>query len=118
MREIQAAAVTDTLAGLFEDACHYLPPDVICPEAGQKKREVPRLPRCAGQDPGERRVAGKEMIPLCQDTGAAVVMLELGQEAHVTGGDLYAAVNEGVRRGYDRGYLRKSIADQGPALQG
>jgi fumarate hydratase subunit alpha len=60
-------------------------------------------------------VAGKEQIPLCQDTGAAVVMLELGQEVHVTGGDLYAAINEGVRQGYDKGYLRKSIA-KGPCF--
>lgn len=113
MREIQAAAVTDTLAGLFEDACHHLPPDVIV--ALEQAREKEKSPVC--RDVLDRmienvRVAGKEMIPLCQDTGAAVVMLELGQDAHVTGGDLYAAVNEGVRRGYDRGYLRKSIADQ------
>jgi fumarate hydratase subunit alpha len=113
MREIQAAAVTDTLTRLFEDACHHLPPDVIV--ALEQAREKEKSPVC--RDVLDRmienvRVAGKEMIPLCQDTGAAVVMLELGQDAHVTGGDLYAAVNEGVRRGYDRGYLRKSIADQ------
>jgi fumarate hydratase subunit alpha len=55
-------------------------------------------------------IAGKEQIPLCQDTGAAVVILELGQEVRITGGDLYTAINEGVRQGYDKGYLRKSIA--------
>ena len=57
-------------------------------------------------------IAGEEQIPLCQDTGAAVVMLELGQEVHIINGDLYTAVNEGVRQGYDRGYLRKSIVSQ------
>jgi fumarate hydratase subunit alpha len=57
-------------------------------------------------------IAGKEQIPLCQDTGVAVVMLELGQEVHITRGDLYTAVNEGVRQGYDKGYLRKSIVSQ------
>jgi fumarate hydratase subunit alpha len=60
-------------------------------------------------------IAGKEQIPLCQDTGAAVVMLELGQEVHIAGGDLYTAINEGVRQGYDNGYLRKSIAN-GPCF--
>jgi fumarate hydratase subunit alpha len=57
-------------------------------------------------------IAGKEQIPICQDTGAAVVMLELGQEVHITQGDLYTAINEGVRQGYDKGYLRKSIVSQ------
>jgi fumarate hydratase subunit alpha len=56
-------------------------------------------------------IAGREQIPLCQDTGAAVVILELGQEVHITGGDLYAAINEGVRQGCDKGYLRKSIVN-------
>ena len=54
-------------------------------------------------------IASKEKIPLCQDTGAAVVWLELGQEVHLTGVDLYTAVNEGVRQGYEKGYLRKSM---------
>jgi len=113
MREIQAGAVTDTVARLFEDSCHHLPPDVIA--ALEQAREKEKSPVC--RDVLDRmlenvEVAGRETIPLCQDTGAAVVMLELGQDAHVTGGDLYAAVNEGVRRGYDKGYLRKSIADQ------
>ena len=60
-------------------------------------------------------IAGKEQIPLCQDTGAAVVMLELGQEVHISGGDFYTAINEGVRQGYDNGYLRKSIV-KGPCF--
>jgi fumarate hydratase subunit alpha len=60
-------------------------------------------------------IAGKEQIPLCQDTGAAVVILELGQEVHIAGGDLYAAINEGVRQGYGNGYLRKSIVS-GPCF--
>lgn len=113
MREIQAGAVTDTIAELFEHSCHHLPPDVI--DALRQAREKEKSPVC--RDVLDRmlenvEVAGREGIPLCQDTGAAVVMLELGQEVHVTGGDLYAAIDEGVRRGYDRGYLRKSIADR------
>jgi fumarate hydratase subunit alpha len=57
-------------------------------------------------------MAGEQRLPICQDTGTAVVFLELGQEAHIVGGDLTAAVNEGVRRGYDSGYLRKSMVSR------
>jgi fumarate hydratase subunit alpha len=58
------------------------------------------------------KISAGEKIPLCQDTGTAVVFLELGQDAHIVGGDLYTAVNEGVRQGYDKGYLRKSMVRQ------
>jgi fumarate hydratase subunit alpha len=57
-------------------------------------------------------ISSRELIPICQDCGAAVVFVELGQEVHLIGGDFYAAVNEGVRRGYDKGYLRKSMVRQ------
>jgi fumarate hydratase subunit alpha len=58
------------------------------------------------------RIAKEEQLPLCQDCGTAVVFLEIGQEIHITGGDLYAAVEEGVRRGYAQGYLRNSMVSQ------
>lgn len=113
MREIKASDVTETVARLFEHSCHYLPQDVLA--ALKKAREEEESHVC--RDVYDRmlknaEIAGKEQIPLCQDTGFSVVWLELGQEVHVTGGDLYMAVNEGVRRGYDRGYLRKSVARQ------
>ncbi len=113
MREIKASDVTETVARLFEHSCHYLPQDVLA--AIKKAREEEESPVC--RDVYDRmlqnaEIAGKEQIPLCQDTGFSVVWLELGQEVHVTGGDLYTAVNEGVRRGYDRGYLRKSVVAQ------
>jgi fumarate hydratase subunit alpha len=113
MREIQAGDVTNTVARLFEHSCYYLPPDVISALKQARKKE--KSPVC--RDVLDRilenvEIAGKEQIPLCQDTGVAVVMLELGQEVHITGGDLYTAVNEGVRQGYDKGYLRKSIVSQ------
>ena len=54
-------------------------------------------------------IAGEEKVPICQDTGMACVFLEIGQDVHITGGDLREAVDEGVRRGYDKGYLRKSV---------
>ncbi|MBA7503463.1 L(+)-tartrate dehydratase subunit alpha [subsurface metagenome] len=113
MREIKVGDVTETIARLFEHSCHYLPKDVLA--ALKKAREEEESPVC--RDVFDRmledaEIAGKEQIPLCQDTGVAIVFLELGQEVHITGGDLYAAVNEGVRRGYDRGYLRKSVVRQ------
>ncbi len=113
MREIQAGAVTDTIADLFEHSCHHLPPDVIASlEQARDKEESPVCRDVLDRMIENVDVAGREQVPLCQDTGAAVVMLELGQDARITGGDLYDAVNEGVRRAYDKGYLRKSVADQ------
>lgn len=55
------------------------------------------------------KIAGEDMIPICQDTGMAVIFMEIGQDVHFTGGLLEDAVNEGVRRGYTEGYLRKSV---------
>ncbi len=57
-------------------------------------------------------IAARDEIPLCQDTGMAVVFLELGQDVHIVGGDLYEAVQEGTRRAYAQGYLRKSVVDR------
>jgi len=113
MREIKVGDVTNTVARLFEHSCHYLPADVIIALKQAKGRE--KYPVCRNvldRILENVKIAGKEQIPLCQDTGAAVVMLELGQEVHIAGGDLYTAVNEGVRQGYGEGYLRKSIVSQ------
>jgi len=113
MRRIQASEVTNTVARLFEHSCHYLPADVITALKQAKKREKSPICRDVLDKMLENaEIAAKEQIPLCQDTGVAVVMLELGQEVRITGGDLYTAVNEGVRQGYDKGYLRKSIVSQ------
>ena len=62
-------------------------------------------------------IAGEEMIPICQDTGMACVFLESGDHVHIAGGDLAEAVNEGVRRGYDKGYLRKSVVKDPVSVQ-
>jgi fumarate hydratase subunit alpha len=110
MREIQAGDVTNTIARLFEHSCHYLPPDVIITLKQARERE--KSPVC--RDVLDKllknlEIADKEQIPICEDTGAAIVMLELGQEVQISGGNLYTAINEGVRQGYDKGYLRKSI---------
>jgi fumarate hydratase subunit alpha len=110
MRDIAAEEVTGTVSHLFQEACYHLPGDVL--GALKQARETEESP--AGREVLDSilenaQIAAGEQIPLCQDTGTAVVLLELGQEVHVTGGDLYLAINEGVRRGYDEGYLRKSI---------
>jgi len=116
MREIKASDVKNTVARLFEHSCHYLPPDVIIALKQAREKEESTVCRDVLDRILENvEIAGNEQIPLCQDTGAAVVMLELGQEVHVTGGDLYTAINEGVRQGYDKGYLRKSIVN-GPCF--
>lgn len=113
MREIQAGDITHVVARLFEHSCHYLPEDVLA--ALKKAREEEKSP--VSRDVLDRilenvEVAAKEQIPLCQDTGLSIVWLELGQEVRITGGDLYRAVNEGVRQGYAKGYLRKSVVTQ------
>jgi fumarate hydratase subunit alpha len=113
MREIQAGDVTNTIARLFEHSCHYLPPDVII--ALKQAKEKEKSPAC--RDVLDKvlknvEIASREQIPICEDTGAAIVMLELGQEVQISGGDLYTAINEGARQGYDKGYLRKSIVSQ------
>lgn len=111
VREIDCQTIIGTISLLFQDACRHLPEDVMA--ALKKAREAEESPVAAetlGKILENAELAEKEEIPLCQDTGTAVVFLELGQEVHITGGDLYTAVNQGVRNGYTGGYLRKSMA--------
>ncbi|MHC1578274.1 MAG: fumarate hydratase [Dehalococcoidia bacterium] len=113
MRQIEASEITNTVARLFEHSCHYLPPDVSAALKQAREKESSPVSRDVLDRILENAdISGKEQIPLCQDTGSAVVMLELGQEVHITGGDLYTAINEGVHQGYDKGYLRKSMVTQ------
>jgi fumarate hydratase subunit alpha len=110
MRELQAQQITETVSQLFRDACLYLPNDVAAAiRKARASEESPVAAETLDKILENAQVAVKEGIPLCQDTGVAVVFLELGQEVHVVGGDLNSAVNEGVRRGYAQGYLRKSM---------
>ena len=113
MRDIEAKEITQTVSRLFQEACYKLPDDVLA--ALRQAREVEES--SVGCEVLDRilenaELSVKEGIPLCQDTGTALVLLELGQEVHITGGDLYTAVNEGVRQAYDEGYLRKSMVRQ------
>ncbi len=113
MREIKAPEITKTVARLFREANTFLPDDVLA--ALKQARDIEESPvgcEVISKILENSQISASEQTPLCQDTGAAVVLLELGQEVHITGGDLYSAINEGVRQGYDQGYLRKSMVGQ------
>ncbi len=113
MREIEASTVTQTVAELCQQANFVLGEDVLTAlRQAQQIEESPLGREALGQIIENARIAEREHMPLCQDCGTAVVFLEIGQETHITGGDLYSAVEEGVRRGYTQGYLRKSIVRQ------
>ncbi len=110
MREIDVKLITSNLKEMCIEATHYLTPDMKCALENAKKTEESSLGKQILEQLEENLdIAGKEMIPICQDTGMAVVFLEIGQDVHLVGGDLTEAVNEGVRRGYVDGFLRKSV---------
>ncbi|MBW2138862.1 MAG: fumarate hydratase [Deltaproteobacteria bacterium] len=112
MREIQAGEITSAVKRLCIEANTLLGDDVV--EAFQRALEMEESP--VGKDIFRQllenaRIAREEGLPLCQDTGLAVVFVEMGQDVHVVGGDLNEAINEGVRQGYREGYLRASSVD-------
>jgi len=113
MRTIDAKEVTKTAARLFQEACYYLPQDVLdCLKQVREAEESPVGRKVLDGILENADISAKGEIPLCQDTGDAVVFLELGQDVHIVGGDLYSAINEGVRQGYNEGYLRKSMVSR------
>jgi fumarate hydratase subunit alpha len=110
LREIDVTTITETVARLCQEANLYLPEDVLEALKQARQREVSPL----GQEVIDQLmenadIANRQKMPLCQDCGYTVVLLEVGQEVHIKGGSLEEAVAEGVRRGYGQGYLRKSI---------
>jgi fumarate hydratase subunit alpha len=113
MRNIDYQKITETVSSLFQEACVSLPEDVLLAIKRAREREESPVARDVLDRIIENAgIASEENIPLCQDTGTALVVLELGQEVQITGGDLYQAINEGVRQGYEKGYLRKSMVSQ------
>jgi len=113
MRDIDCSQITEAVSSLFQEACLYLPEDVLAAlKQAREKEESPAAKDVLDKMLENTEISSKEKTPLCQDTGAAVVLLELGQEVHITGNDLYTAINEGVRQGYEKGYLRKSMVRQ------
>jgi len=110
MRLIMAADITEAVSDLFKQANCELGEDVLAALDKARREEESPLGRAAIDTILENaRIAATEKIPLCQDCGAAVVFLEIGQDVLVVKGGLYAAVNEGVRRAYNEGYLRRSM---------
>ena len=110
MRELPVSAITHAVARLCIDANTNLPPDVRRAIADFQNREDWPVARTVLDKIVENyQIAAGEQVPICQDTGMACVFLEIGQEVHLTGGDLREAVDEGVRRGYEAGFLRKSV---------
>lgn len=110
MREISTEIITKNIAEMCIEANHYLTPDMkeALEKAGEKEVS-PVGKKILSQLEENLKIAGEETIPICQDTGMAVVFAEIGQEVHITGGNLTDAINEGVRKGYTEGYLRKSV---------
>ena len=112
MRTIQVTEIASNIRDMCIEANHFLTPDMEEALAEAKKEERSPLGRQVLRQLEENlRIAGEDMIPICQDTGMAVVFLEVGQEVHLEGGCVEDAVNEGVRRGYGEGFLRKSVVE-------
>ena len=110
VREIETADITKAICDMCIQANHVLSPDME--KALRKAKDQEERPLAAlvlKQLEENLEIAGREMIPICQDTGMAVIFMEIGQDVHIVGGDLTEAVNEGVRQGYTTGYLRKSV---------
>ena len=110
VRNIQVSEITERVREMCIRANHFLSEDMdrIMKQA-EANEESPLGKKILGQLQENLKIAAEDMIPICQDTGMAVVFLEIGQEVHLEGGLLEDAVNEGVRRGYTEGYLRKSV---------
>ena len=110
MRTIDVAEVTQNIKEMCIEANHFLTEDMdeaMSRAVREEKAPLGKQILCQLQD--NLKIAGEDMIPICQDTGMAVVFMEIGQDVHITGGSLEDAVNEGVRQGYVEGYLRKSV---------
>ena len=110
MRTLNVSDITDNIKEMCIEANHYLTGDMKnALKTAVETEKAPLGKQVLEQLQENLKIAGEDMIPICQDTGMAVVFLEVGQEVHLTGGSLEEAVNEGVRRGYTECFLRKSV---------
>ena len=110
MREVNVSIITDNIKEMCIEANHFLTDDMKNVFENAVKNEESALGKqVLGQLEENLKIAGEDMIPICQDTGMAVVFINVGQDVHLTGGDITDAINEGVIRGYVDGYLRKSV---------
>ena len=110
MRSVDVSIVTRNIKEMCIQANHFLSEDMdIAMKKAVETVEAPLGKQILTQLQENLKIAGEDMIPICQDTGMAVVFIEVGQEVHFEGGSLTDAINEGVRQGYVEGYLRKSV---------
>ena len=110
MRELDVKVITENIKEMCIEATHFLTEDMKnVLDDSVTKEESPLGKQILQQLQENLQIAGDEMIPICQDTGMAVVFIKAGQDVHFTGGNIEDAINEGVRQGYTEGYLRKSV---------
>lgn len=110
MREISVKVITEEIAKMCVQANHYLSKDMDeALKQATESEESPLGKKILNQLQENLKIADQEMIPICQDTGMAVVFMEIGQDVHFVDGNLEDAINEGVRTGYTDGFLRKSV---------
>ena len=110
MRELDVKVITENIKEMCIEATHFLTEDMKnVLDDSVTKEESPLGKQILQQLQENLKIAGDEMIPICQDTGMAVVFIKVGQDVNFTGGNIEDAINEGVRQGYTEGYLRKSV---------
>lgn len=112
MRTVHVSEITENIKEMCIEANHFLTEDMKCAlTTGAKEEKTPLGRQILEQLQENLNIAGEDMIPICQDTGMAVIFMEIGQEVHFEGGILEEAINEGVRKGYTEGFLRKSVVN-------
>ena len=112
MRTVHVEEITKHIKEMCIEANHFLSSDMKCAldkAALEEKNSLGR--QILNQLQENLEIAGTDMIPICQDTGMAVIFIKIGQEVHFVGGNLEEAINEGVRQGYVDGFLRKSVVE-------
>ena len=110
MRELQVSKIEEAVKEMCIDINYTLSEDLSCAlEEAVRKEESPLGKQVLEQLQENLVIAREDRIPICQDTGMTIVFLEIGQDVHLTGGDVEEAVNAGVRQGYEEGFLRKSV---------
>ena len=112
MREVNVDKVSETIKEMCISVNHFLSDDMKNAYNNAMETETSEIgKKILGQLKENLQIAGEDMSPICQDTGMAVIFAEIGQDVHLTGGNITDAINEGVRRGYVDGYLRKSVVN-------
>ncbi|HEY5626180.1 MAG TPA: fumarate hydratase [Dehalococcoidia bacterium] len=113
MREVHVDQIRDTVSRLCQEAACLLPEDVVgALQTARQREKSPVAVKVLDQIIDNAELAREELLPLCQDTGTTVLFLDIGQDVHITGGDLRLALLDGVGAGYTEGYLRASIVER------